>query len=58
MKPKTYRRLSQLMENKAMLVVCMFLATLFFIYLLWMKGRYGGMAVPTGFEPATLKLGI
>ena len=58
MKPKTYRRLRQLMENKAMLVVCMFLATLFFVYLIWMKARYGGMVSPTGFEPVTLKLGI
>ena len=58
MKPKTYRRLRQLMENKVMLLLCMFLATLFFIYLIWMKGRYGGMVIPTGFEPVTLKLGI
>lgn len=57
MKPKTYHRLRQLMENKAMLLLCMVGATLFFVYLIWMKGRYGGMAVPTGFEPATLSLG-
>ena len=58
MKINTYRRLRQLMENKAMPLLGMVAATLFFIYLIWMKGRYGGMAVPTGFEPVTLKLGI